>query len=187
MQTKQLTRNAFFVILFIIGSKLIIPLGIIPLTLQTLVFILAGVMLKPKDIFISYAVYLCMGLSGLPVFASGGGIAYILQPSFGFLLAFPIAAMLISYVRLRFHFNTFWKLLPVCFAGLFLIYMIGCFYMYGILNYYTGVAKDMSAIIAIGVLPFIISDSISISLSCIIGLRLQHITSIQRSLQDTRL
>lgn len=185
MQTKQLTRNAFFVILYIIGSKLIIPLGIIPFTLQTMVFYLAGMLLRPKDILLSFSMYLFMGLCGLPVFASGGGIAYIMQPSFGFLLAFPIAAALVSYVRLRFYFTTIWLLLPVCFAGLFLIYTIGCTYMYGILNYYTGIQKDMASIIAIGALPFIITDSFSILLSSIIALRLSHISTIKRFIQDT--
>ena len=84
MKTKELTLCAFFTILFVIGSKIVIPAGIIPLTLQTMVVIIAGMLLKPKYIWVSYGLFFLMGLLGFPVFANGGGIAYVLQPSFGF-------------------------------------------------------------------------------------------------------
>lgn len=182
MQTKNMTLCAFFTILFVLASKIVIPLGIIPLTLQPLVVILAGVLLSPKQIGISYALYFLMGLLGLPVFASGGGISYVLQPSFGFLLAFPFAACFISIIKQTFKFSTIYQLLPICMFALFIIYTIGCIYMYGIMNYSMGIHKNMGGIIAIGALPFLLSDAISATLGCICGLRLAKVPAIQRSL-----
>ncbi|MEG0329857.1 MAG: biotin transporter BioY [Longicatena sp.] len=182
LKTKDMTQCAFFTILFIIASKLVIPIGIIPITLQTMVVILAGVLLTPKHILLSYGLYFIMGLIGLPVFASGGGLSYVLQPSFGFLLSFPIAACFISIVRTKYHLSSFYKLFPICMFGLAIIYFIGCSYMYGIFNFYMGMQKNMGTIIALGAAPFIISDTFSIVLGCICGLRLQQITSINRAL-----
>lgn len=56
-QTKDLTLCALFTVLFIIGSKIVIPAGVIPLTLQTMMVILAGMLLQPKQIMISYGLF----------------------------------------------------------------------------------------------------------------------------------
>lgn len=180
MKTKQLTLCAFFTILYILGSRLTIPTGFIPLTLQTMMVILAGVLLRPKEILYSYSVYFLMGFLGLPVFANGGGISYILQPSFGFLFAFPFAACLISYFRHTYDLTHFYQLYPLCLCALCFIYLLGCGYMYLIFNYYMGITKDISGIIAIGAAPFVISDAISIAIGCFCAMRLTTVSSIKR-------
>lgn len=179
MKTKQLTLCALFTVLYVITSKIVIPIGIIPITLQTLTVILAGVLLQPKLIFISYGLFLIMGLIGLPVFASGGGISYVLQPSFGFLLSFPVAASVISICKRVFHLQHVYSLFPFAMIALCIIYLIGCTYMYGILNFYMGTQKDFSTILSMGAIPFLLSDTISIALGCLCGLRLQHIPLLQ--------
>lgn len=181
-QTKELTLCALFTVLFIIGSKIVIPAGIIPLTLQTMIVIIAGMLLKPKQIWISYGLYFVMGLIGFPVFANGGGIAYVLQPSFGFLLSFPVAASFISFTRSHVNAAGFVKSLIICMIGLGIIYIIGCMYMYGILNFYLGAGKDMSAVIALGALPFVLTDTCSIGVGCFCALRLSSISSIHQTL-----
>ena len=182
MKTRELTLCAFFTILFVIGSKIVIPAGIIPLTLQTMVVIIAGMLLQPKYIWVSYGLFFLMGLLGFPVFANGGGIAYVLQPSFGFLLSFPIAASFISIIHHKFHTASFLANFIICMIGLCIIYTIGCIYMYGILNFYMGAAKNMSTIIAMGAIPFIISDTCSIAVGCFCALRLAHIPAIKQTL-----
>lgn len=181
-QTKEMTLCAFFAMLFILASKIMIPIGIIPLTLQTTVVFLAGSLLKTKHILISYSIFFIMGLVGLPVFAKGGGIAYVLQPSFGFLLSFPIAACFISIIRQKWNLQRITQLYPICLLALLIIYAIGCLYMYGILNYYMGVHKNFSTVISIGALPFVFSDSISAAIGCICALRLIHIPVIKRAI-----
>jgi Flp pilus assembly protein CpaB len=70
------------------------------------------------------------GLIGIPVFTRGGGIGYVLQPTFGYLLGFIAGAYLIGYFTERIEHPTFWKLLYANLAGLGLIYTIGMVYYY---------------------------------------------------------
>lgn len=83
-----------------IGARLSVPLpgGFVPLTLQPVAVLLAGVMLGSRGGAASQMVYLAAGVSGLPVFAAGGGLLYLLGPTGGYLLAFPVAAWLAGRV-----------------------------------------------------------------------------------------
>src|SRR3954468_20131578 len=66
----------------------------VPMTLQPLVVVLAGLLLGPLHAAIAMGAYLIAGPAGLPVFAPIGlpGIARLLGPTGGYLLAYPIAA-----------------------------------------------------------------------------------------------
>lgn len=72
-----------------------IPLaGPVPITLQTLGVALAGLVLGPVRGFLAVLLYVVVGFAGLPVFAGGAaGIAVLGKPSAGYLLSFPIAAL----------------------------------------------------------------------------------------------
>ncbi|MCA0296818.1 MAG: biotin transporter BioY [Actinobacteria bacterium] len=72
-----------------------IPIGIgVPITLQTLAVVLAGLVLGPWRGFLATVLYLLVGFAGLPVFAGGtAGFGVISHPSIGYLLAFPVGAL----------------------------------------------------------------------------------------------
>lgn len=71
----------------------------VPITLQTFGVMLAGVVLGPRRGALAAGLYLAVGLAGLPVFAQAtGGLAVVAKPSFGYLIAFPLAAALAGYV-----------------------------------------------------------------------------------------
>ncbi len=72
-----------------------VPVGPVPITLQTLAVILSGLVLGPWRGFAATTLYLLVGFAGLPVFAGGaGGLGVLAKPSIGYLLSFPIAALL---------------------------------------------------------------------------------------------
>lgn len=74
------------------------PLGV-PITLQTLGVALAGMILGPWRGSLAVLLYLVLGFAGLPIFAQGsGGLGVLARPSIGFLLAFPISALLVGLV-----------------------------------------------------------------------------------------
>lgn len=76
-----------------------IPVGPVPITLQTLAVALTGMVLGPWRGFLSVLLYLVVGFAGLPVFAKGGsGLGTFASPSIGYLLSFPIAALIIGLV-----------------------------------------------------------------------------------------
>lgn len=80
------------------------PLGV-PITLQTLGVLLAGVVLGPTRGAAAVLLYLAAGLIGLPVFSGfNGGFGVLAGPSAGYLVAFPLAAFvagLLAVVVLR--------------------------------------------------------------------------------------
>lgn len=77
----------------------------VPITLQTLVIGLAGMVLGPVRGFLATLLYLVLGFAGLPVFAKGAsGLAVLRGGSAGYLISFPIYAAVVglfAYAFLR--------------------------------------------------------------------------------------
>lgn len=88
----DIAECAIFVALMVAGTFIQIPLPFMPLTFQTVISVLAGLLLGWKKGVISMSVYCFAGLLGLPVFTGGGGLAYVLKPSFGYIIGFIAAA-----------------------------------------------------------------------------------------------
>lgn len=85
---RNLVYVALFIVLITIGAKVVIPIPVCPFTLQLLFTTLAGLVLGPVYGGISVLCYIVLGLIGVPVFATGGGFGYVLQPTFGYLAGF---------------------------------------------------------------------------------------------------
>ncbi len=82
-----------------------LPFGVngVPITLQLLAIFLAGAVLGAVRGFLTVALYVVVGAAGLPIFAGGqAGLAPFSGPTAGYLLAFPIAALLTGLVVERF-------------------------------------------------------------------------------------
>ena len=86
----------------LIAALAIVPgfnIGPVPFTLQTIGVGLAGLCLGAWRGFSAVLLYLLVGAAGLPVFARGGaGLASFAGPTGGYLLAFPLAALLAGFV-----------------------------------------------------------------------------------------
>jgi biotin transport system substrate-specific component len=78
------------------GAFIKIPLWPVAITLQTFFVILSGIILGPRYGALSQLVYLILGLLGLPVFSGGGGLSYIMRPSFGYLIGFIAAPLAVG-------------------------------------------------------------------------------------------
>lgn len=93
-RAQRVTYSALFAVLMVVGAYLKVPLLQVPLTLQTFFVYLSGLLLDPTTAASAQAIYLLMGLTGLPVFAGPlvGPQAFV-GPTGGFLLSFPIAAL----------------------------------------------------------------------------------------------
>ena len=96
-RTKLLVTTGLFTALTAAGAFIKIPFYPVPFTLQSFFTGFAGVVLPPYWAFLSQMLYLLLGLLGLPIFAQGGGLGYVLQPTFGYLLMLPLSAFLISF------------------------------------------------------------------------------------------
>jgi biotin transport system substrate-specific component len=75
----------------------------VPLTVQNFGVLLVGLLLGSRRGFAALALYLAEGVMGMPVFSptGPGGIAQLLGPTGGFLLAYPLVAWLAGFVMER--------------------------------------------------------------------------------------
>ena len=88
VDVKGMVLCALFAAMIAAGAFLRIPIPYVPFTLQFLFTNLAGLLLGSRRGFISVCLYIIIGLIGIPVFTQGGGPAYVLQPSFGYIIGF---------------------------------------------------------------------------------------------------
>ena len=89
---------ALFAALIAVGAFIKIPVPFVPFTLQLLFTTLAGIVLGPKYGALSVGVYILIGLCGVPIFTQGGGPAYVLQPTFGYLIGFLIGTFVTGLI-----------------------------------------------------------------------------------------
>lgn len=77
-----------------------LPFTPVPLTFSDLAVLLVGLTLGPTVGFAALALYLAEGASGLPVFSPLGpaGLAHLLGPTGGYLIAYPFSAAIAGYV-----------------------------------------------------------------------------------------
>ncbi len=105
---RELSQISMMAALIAIFSQIIIPMPYgVPMTLQTLIIPLVGILLGAKNGTLATVIYILLGMIGLPVFANfGSGFTALFGPTGGFILSFPILAYFagISYNKNRFYF-----------------------------------------------------------------------------------
>ena len=161
---ENINSNFLTIILMLIGSILLaisakvqVPFWPVPMTMQTFVIFLIGMTYSIRLSFATVALYLFEGALGLPVFASGGGIAYLVGPTAGYLYGMLFASIIISYfANLGFSKKCFKAALSL-FIGSAIIFSFGITY----LGYIIGFEKAIAA----GLLPFIPSELFKIALA----------------------
>jgi biotin transport system substrate-specific component len=153
--TKYILYASIFTALTAAGAFVRIPFYIVPVTLQTFFTILAGGSLKPGWAFSSQLVYLGLGLLGLPIFSNGGGIQYIFHPTFGYLLALPIASFVISSLSHGRRSLSLIHRTGIHIAGSLIILFIGAFYLYFITNIIATIHFSLIKVLTAGILVFI--------------------------------
>lgn len=139
MTGKYSARNmilcALFAALTAVGAFIRIPLPGIPITLQTMFVLLAGLLLGAKSGAVSVAVYVILGLIGLPIFTQGGGPGYVLVPTFGYLIGFILGAFAAGRLAERWKKPSAKQLFAANLAGIGCIYLIGMTYFYVLSNF----------------------------------------------------
>lgn len=177
MKRRNLIYNialaGLFCALICIGSYIKIPIPNMPITMQMFFVLTAGLVLPWKTALFSSFAFMVLGLVGLPVFTSGGGIGYVFMPSFGFVIGFVAALTIMGLILNKVKKNTFFVLLAVAFFGTVIIYAIGVPYFALIINLYNGQGRSFAWIIQSALIPFIPKELISIFAAVIVSYKLR--------------
>ncbi len=165
-RARDLAISAVFAALMAFGALFSIPLYLVPLSLQTF-FVYLSVLLLGRSAFMSQAIYILMGLAGLPIFSKGmAGYAAFLGPTGGFIVGFLLAAVFGGglYGRVASRRGA-----AAASAGLsmLIIFLAGWAWM----TYWLG-GNYVLAFIS-GVLPFLPGDVLKAALAIIVAGRLQ--------------
>ncbi|MCD5002183.1 biotin transporter BioY [Enterococcus saccharolyticus] len=108
---EQLTA-AIFAGVIAVFSQIIIPLGPVPLSLQTFIVGLTVTLLGRKTGTWAIIIYLLLGLIGLPVYAgAGSGIGAVLGPTGGYLVGFLFTGLLLGTLLKKVPLTFFWVIL----------------------------------------------------------------------------
>jgi biotin transport system substrate-specific component len=123
--------GASFFVAFCARIYIPLPGTPVPLTVQNFGVLLVGLALGSKRGFAALALYLAEGISGIPVFSphGPGGIAQILGPTGGYLIAYPFVAGLVGYLSERGKL-TFLRAASAAFAGEVLLFAHGVSWLY---------------------------------------------------------
>ncbi|MEZ5287646.1 MAG: biotin transporter BioY [Vicinamibacterales bacterium] len=136
-----------------------VPFTPVPFTLQPMVVLIGGAALGARLGAASQVLYLMLGIAGLPVFAYAPelpqGALRLLGPSGGYLLAYPLAALVTGWLAERGLDRRLWSSIAGMTAGLAVIFAGGVLWL----------AKDLGlpAALAAGLYPFLLVDAIKVA------------------------
>ena len=138
-----------------LSARVAIPWWPVPMTLQPLTVLFTGAVLGSRRGALTLVLYLAEGAVWLPVFAGGAGIAYMLGPTGGYLVSYPVAAGLVGWLAERgWDRKLAWTAAAMT-LGLLVIYAFGVVWLVGFLG-------DLWASLVQGMLIFIPGDLVKI-------------------------
>ena len=135
LSTRDLAQIALFAALTAVGAFIRVPLPLIPFTLQTFLYLCPAPCWARRGM-LAQLLYIAVGLLGIPVFTKGGGIGYILQPTFGYLIGFVFSAWLTGWLVASLKELRIMRVFVCILAGLAVTYLCGVTYLYLMTNLY---------------------------------------------------
>lgn len=158
-------RNISLVVVFSIAlwisAKIQIPFYPVPITFQTMVIFLIGMVCGWKLGLTTLAFYYLQAIIGLPVLAGtpekGIGFVYMLGPTGGYLAGFALAVIITGYFADKNIYQNYWKAIPVLILANIAIYVTGASW----LSTFIGWQKAVQ----FGITPFLYGDLLKIALA----------------------
>jgi len=147
-------------ILLILSAKIKVDLYPVPMTLQPLAILMVAMLCGRNISVASVTLYLLQGMVGLPVFAYGGGLPYLLGPTGGFLFGFLVASVVVGELADRGWGKKIIQSVFAMLLGMFTIYFFGIFQL--------SLIKGFDYAIIYGMKPFIIGDFYKLLLAALL-------------------
>lgn len=142
-------------------AQVSVPLWPVPLTGQTVGVLLVGSWLGFSRGGAALTLYVAAGTAGLPIFAGGAwGFAALAGPTGGYLVGFVVAAALAGFMAEAGLMKTFPRAVPSLFVASMPIHAFGLVWLSRFV--------PESALLDVGVWPFVAFDPIKIGLAAAI-------------------
>jgi biotin transport system substrate-specific component len=148
------------------------PGTVVPVSLQTLMVLMSGLLLGPALGAAAQTAYLMAGAAGLPVFAAGLGLPYLFGPTGGYLLAFPAAAAVAGAVAAHARGGVGFRAVTLTVAAVLATLTI---YAGGTAQL-TLLTGDAGTAVRMGVLPFLVGDVMKIVIAVVLAMRIRNRT-----------
>ncbi|MDF2948332.1 MAG: biotin transporter BioY [Sedimentibacter sp.] len=174
LTTLDITQIGLFTALTAIGAFISVPVGPVPITLQSLFVLLSGIILGSRKAMLSQVAYVLLGLFGLPIFAGfTGGLQTMLKPSFGFLLGFILAAYVAGKIT-EYEKTSIRNIILAVFAATIVMYAVGLPYMYYVLNFILSKKFNIIQVLNMGMFMFIPGDTLKAAMAVLVGKKLKE-------------
>jgi biotin transport system substrate-specific component len=140
------------------SAKISVPFWPVPMTLQTGAVALIGAAYGSRLGFATVVLYLMEGAVGMPVFQSGGGFAYLMGPTGGYLFAMAIQAAFIGWMAERGADRNVFKLFGVMVIGDAIVFVIGLLWLGSLIGW-------DKPVLELGLYPFVLGDLVKLALA----------------------
>lgn len=164
MKTKDLVTIALYSVLIVISTQIKIPLGYIPMTLQVFTITLGALILTRKQIIFSLLIFILLTFIGVAQTASSvSGPQIFVSLTFPYIIGFFVLSLVIN----RF------KSIKGLFIGYIAFYLTALTLLFIYLKFIYFTDPTILSVITVGMFPFILTDTLSISLAYIVSKRIK--------------
>jgi biotin transport system substrate-specific component len=168
---KMIVLTSLFVSLIIVGAFIAIPIGPVPIVLQNMVVLLAGIILGPRWGLACVVIYLLIGFAGIPVFAGGtAGVGKLFGPTGGYLMAYVPCVFVTGWISTLLKHHIISDMLAMV-VGSMLIYAIGVPFLA------KATGMEFSRALVVGCYPFLLPDLVKIVAAAFIARAVRPLTS----------
>ena len=161
---ERFTRPLWLITLAVLGTiaitisaKINVPMWPVPMTMQTFVILVIGFAYGSRLGGATVMLYLAEGAAGLPVFAGGGGLAYMAGPTGGYLVGFVLAAIVVGALAERGWSRNWLMTIIAMTIGTAFIFVFGVAWLANLIGFEKAIAG--------GLTPFLVGAAVKIGLA----------------------
>ncbi len=175
--SKEAAYLALSVALITVCAFITVPIGAVPVTLQTFAVALIGVLFGTARGTLAIVIYLVMGLVGIPVFSGfRAGVAALMGPTGGYMIGFVFEAAITGLFSLIPAKNKIAKTALVFFGavlGLAVCYFFGTLWYIEVYNSGSADPVGVASALMLCVVPFLLPDTVKLFFAALLGVKLK--------------